>query len=121
MKRLIITLMAVVAIVSGVSARQPQKGYRGFLEWSNGLRSEEELFSSENRKTVLYTGFSTSHGYQFNPWLFAGAGVDYNGNNLFALFAEGRADVKFGSFTPFGDLRVGYSVTKGGEYIFHRQ
>lgn len=82
MKRTIITLMAIIAIFTTSLARQPQRGYRGFLDWSNSLHVEhlkdnQDPWNNGGSLTEFYTGFSTSHGYQFNPKFFLGAGLDY--------------------------------------------
>lgn len=103
-------------------ARQPQRGYRGFVEWSNNLRTDY-VWDYENRTPTLYTGLATSHGYQFNPWLFVGAGIDIEhcskiDSSIIAAFVEGRTDLKFGNFTPFGDVRLGYNMASGGGVFF---
>ena len=79
-----------------------------YAEWTAG-----------NNVTYFYTGVSTSHGYQFNPNLFLGAGlsIEYNKHSdsfIVPVFLQVRTDQKFGKFTPFGDLRLGYSCTDGG-------
>ena len=45
----------------------PQKGYRGFVDL--------EYYKSIDAISEDHFGFSTVHGYQFKPWLFAGAGA----------------------------------------------
>lgn len=45
----------------------PQKGYRGFVDL--------EYYLSIDEVSKDHLGFSTSHGYQFKPWLYIGAGV----------------------------------------------
>lgn len=123
-----LTAFVIVLTSMGMCARQPQKGYRGFLEWSNSLRSE--LFSETsgegnttlNRKTMLFTGFSTSHGYQINKMFFVGGGLcmeKYNVANdwIAPVFIDGRVDFLFGRFSPYGDLRVGYDMARGGLYV----
>lgn len=119
MKRTFIVIFIIISAAFGSLAHQPERGYRGFLDWSNSLRSEKWI----ERHTATYIGASTSHGYQCNPWLYAGAGFDwehnsYSGTNIFAAFAEGRTDLKFGKFTPFGDVRLGFSMTDGGGVYF---
>lgn len=121
MKKLIVSIAAIMVIALGCMARQPQRGYRGFIEWSNDLRSEYALwFDGKVRKeNLFYTGVSTSHGYQFNPWIFLGGGLMYEKCNNYdrhmqSPFVHGRTDLKFGSFTPFGDVRLGYNLSDGG-------
>ncbi|MDE6381202.1 MAG: hypothetical protein K2L11_12085 [Muribaculaceae bacterium] len=118
MKRAFILSAAIAIAVFSASARQPERGYRGFVDWSNRYYTHSNQYWSY---TQYYTGISTSHGYQFNPWLFAGAGIDfevkpYDIPNLnfydykLSLFTEGRTDLKFGIFTPFADVRIGYNA-----------
>lgn len=118
MKRLFITLAALTALTISTHARQPERGYRGFVDWNNSLRTSNTPFG---KSTEFYTGLSTSHGYQFNPLLFVGAGVDYEycssiSSTICSFYLHGRTDLKFGHFTPFGDLRIGYNVASGGGF-----
>ena len=115
MKRFLISMLAATAVAFGAKARQPESGYRGFIEWSNDYRTQKPFLGPESRINTLYTGFSTSHGYQFNPWLFVGAGIEYEycsklKEHIFIPFVHGRADMLFGKFTPFGEVRVGYNL-----------
>ena len=114
--RLIALLTAFIAL--GAFARQPEKGYRGFIDWNNDFTSYTE-FLPGNKKIYYYSGISTSHGYQFNSNLFLGAGLSVehcrrDNSYIVPLFLQIRTDQKFGRFTPFGDLRAGYSLTDGG-------
>ncbi len=122
MKREIISLLAVSAIALSGMARQPQRGYRGFIDWSNSVRTED-VWGNGFRSTWYYTGFSTTHGYQIDSRFFVGIGFDLEhcssySDNMAAVFVDGRTDLKFGKFTPFGDLRVGFSMTDGGGLYF---
>lgn len=122
MKRQIIFLFAIIFIALNASARQPERGYRGFLDWSNCIRTEK-VPGFIKRYTDYYTGFSTSHGFQFNPWLYIGAGIDFEYNSdqrdrLLTPFIHGRTDLLFGKFTPFGEIRLGYNLTNGGGVYF---
>lgn len=119
MKRLFITLIVSTILSLDASARQPERGYRGFIDWSNDLRSEVWV----KRSYYHYTGFSTSHGYQINPLVFVGAGLQYEhcsltGGNFVTPFLHGRTDFRFGRFTPFGEVRLGYNLTDGGGVYF---
>lgn len=122
MKRIsFITLALIVALTA--FCRQPQQGYRGFLEWSNSVYSEPSFGYPDQRNTYFFSGASTSHGYQITPVWFVGAGIsmEYNGtqNKFIApVFLQGRADFKFGIFSPFADARLGYSLTDGGGLYF---
>lgn len=117
MKRILIILMVIMSAISPAIARQPQKGYRGFIDWSNSYRTRAN-FPGLPRSSTFYSGISTSHGYQINSIFFAGVGLDFEHcssikSNSLAFFAEGRADLKFGKFTPFGDIRLGYGGIDG--------
>ena len=97
MKRTILLVLAIIAFIHAAEARQPKRGYRGFLEWSNSVRSDKfgvmDLYGNINmeRQGSFYTGFTTSHGYQINT---------------------------IGKVTPFGDIRLGANVAEGaGIYI----
>ncbi len=122
MKRILL-LFAIVTLSLGAFARQPQRGYRGFIEWDNNIRREAGLLEG-SRSNYLYTGLSTSHGYQFNPHFFLGAGVavqiynKYYTGWILPIYLQARTDQKFGKFTPFGDMRIGYSLTDGGGIYF---
>ncbi len=124
MKKILFILTIMLATVSA-EARQPGKGYRGFLDWSSSVRSEK--FGSITiggatttyHDNTFYTGFSTSHGYQINPVFFVGAGLGMErcgkwDSWIAPVFLQGRADFLFGKLTPFGDLRLGYNVANGG-------
>lgn len=57
---------------------------------------------------------STSHGYQFNPYLFVGAGVAANyyfDAECFGLpiFAHVRGNILNNSISPYVDFKIGYS------------
>lgn len=129
MKRTILLVLAIIAFIHAAEARQPKRGYRGFLEWSNSVRSDKfgviDLYGNLNmeRQGSFYTGFTTSHGYQINPMFFVGAGLGMErcgklDNWVAPIFLQGRIDLKLGKFTPFGDLRLGANVAEGaGIYI----
>jgi hypothetical protein len=120
MKRLtILFLVAFFAVYA--NAIEPQRGYRGFLEWDNNISSVN--YDVVGRQTEYFTGLSTSHGYQFNSNLFAGVGLTLDRNVdfdewMFPVFAQVRTDQNWGGFTPFGDLRIGYNLTDGGGIYF---
>lgn len=129
MKRSIILILTAVTLCQVAEARQPQRGYRGFLEWSSSLRSEKLGYPDINgnlliyRENMFYNGVSTSHGYQINHLFFIGAGLGMErcgslDNWVAPIFIEGRIDLKFGKFTPFGDLRVGANVAEGAGVYF---
>lgn len=128
MKKILIILTILLATLSS-EALQPRRGYRGFFEWSSSVRSEKFAYPGINgnlmmyRENTFYTGFSTSQGYQINPMFFIGAGLGMEkctslDNWVAPVFIQGRIDLKFGKFTPFGDLRLGANVAEGaGVYL----
>lgn len=102
------------------NAKQPERGYRGFIEWSNDYRSEQGFITRINN---YFTGATTSHGYQINSTFFVGAGVGVERCTKFddwiaPVFVQGRADLLFGKFTPFADMRLGYQFGQGGGIYF---
>lgn len=129
MKKTTLFVLALISICFMAEARQPQRGYRGFFEWTNSVRSEKFGYFDLNdnlyfkREGMYYTGFTTSHGYQINPMFFVGAGFGMEhchkiSNWVAPLFIQGRIDLKFGKFTPFGDIRVGANIAEGvGAYF----
>lgn len=122
MKRILL-LFAIAAVSIGAFALQPQCGYRGFIEWENSTRRYLQLMDPNKKELHTYSGVSTSHGYQFNPNFYLGAGLTVQRNNYFndwilPVFLQVRTDQKFGVFTPFGDMRIGYSLTDGGGIYF---
>lgn len=129
MKRSIILMVALLAAFGIAEARQPRRGYRGFIDWSNSVRSEEmgnlniDGSISFQREGLYFTGFSTSHSYQINPMFFVGAGfgmercVKYD-NWVAPVFIDGRIDLKFDKFTPYGDLRLGANLADGAGVYF---
>lgn len=123
MRRFFITFLAAGILALGVAARQPQRGYRGFIEWSSDVRSERLWDGPDGRSSLFYSGFATSHGRQFNPLIFVGAGLNYeyytkNYGHILAPFVQGRIDLLLNRFTPFGDIRLGYNLTNGGGVYF---
>lgn len=84
-----------------------QVGYRGFIDLNYTIGVGD--FSIDRM------GVSTTHGYQFCPYFFlgAGVGVDYfSKNEAFSVpfFADLRTDILNNTITPFIDFKIGYSV-----------
>lgn len=87
-------------------------GYRGFVDFgfTKGLGD-----SGENRFEL-----TTSHGYQFTPYFFTGAGLGihyymdmwWNDENIpfIPLFIDLRGNLMQGSIVPFIGLKGGYSL-----------
>lgn len=122
-------MLAVILICRIAEGRQPNRGYRGFFEWSNSVRSDNfGVFDIHGnlkleRQGVFYTGFTTAHGYQINNMFFVGAGfgmercTDFD-SWIAPVFLQGRVDLKFGKFTPYGDLRLGANISQGSGVYF---
>lgn len=127
-KNLILALALALAAALPAAARQPQRGYRGFAEWSSSVRSEKfGSWDTEGkvgtlRETLFHTGFTTSHGYQINPMFFVGAGLgmerDKYDSWVAPVFLQGRADFEWGRLTPFADLRLGANCSQGAGIYF---
>ena len=130
MKRTFFLSALFAVTVFGATARQPERGYRGFVDWTNRIYHGSSLNGS---RTFYSPGISTSHGYQFNPWLFAGAGIDYSlddtgywekrhnysiDNYFLSVFGHVRTDLQLGRFTPFADLRLGWNADSNGTVYF---
>lgn len=126
MRKLLIGAVAGLVAVAAYG-REPERGYRGFVEWDN-LIGNTSYFSSADgvvkpNETQWFIGVSTSHGYQLNNNLFVGAGLmaaaaTPSGDINLPIFAEARYDVAFDKFTPFGDVRLGYNFGDGGGIYF---
>lgn len=127
-RKLILSLILTLSTVCGM-ARQPERGYRGFAELGGRIYNCSYGYFSN---THFSPGISTSHGFQFNSWLFAGAGIDYTlddgkylgdhnydpDNYLLSIFAHGRTDLKLGKLTPFCDVRLGWNASSCGTVYF---
>lgn len=129
MKKLFLIILALAAIFQYSDARQPRRGYRGFVEWSSSVRSDAyakittPTFTETYRETTFYTGMTTSHGYQLNSMYFIGAGLGMERCGkvkgwIIPVFLQGRIDLKLGKFTPFGDLRLGANLADGAGVYF---
>lgn len=91
-----------------------EEGYRGFWE-TNMIIGNDGIFSKINTKGG---GISTSHGYQFNPYIYLGGGLsfqyycfDYYDGNTYSLpfYADFMVNMVDGKISPFFDLKLGYS------------
>ena len=84
-----------------------QRGYRGFFDLGYTIGTGD--YDDASRLEL-----STTHGYQFNPHFFLGAGVgvtywhdmDYVG---LPIFVDVRADILKYWVSPFIDFKIGYS------------
>lgn len=125
MKKNILIIMILFSFLPAL-AREPQRGYRGFLEWDNSFGSKpyfEHASGQDKNDFQWIAGISTTHGFQFNRHVFLGAGVmlAYGFPSLectLPVFLDFRYDYSFNKFRPFGDLRLGYNFTDGGGIYF---
>ncbi len=83
-----------------------QAGYRGFFDFGYCIG----VGDGEGRLEI-----ATSHGYQFNPYFFAGVGMGFNwyhDSEVFGLpiYAHFRSEFSPRKISPFFDLKIGYSV-----------
>ncbi len=85
-----------------------KRGYRGFMDL--GYTIGTGGWVDTNRLE-----FATSHGYQFNPYFYLGAGAGvhyYHQADLveIPIFADFRVDILNHRITPYIDFRIGYTV-----------
>ena len=133
MKRLLAILLLAITTLSSWSL-QPERGYRGFIDSNNFLDINMGFLVGGGSDSYVSTGFTTSHGYQFNSWLYVGGGTGfvYNLNwkplaqahkndksrYVIPLFAEVRLDAKWNRFTPYFSAQVGANVAERGGFYF---
>ncbi|NDV80560.1 porin family protein [Bacteroides sp. 51] len=93
--------------ITATPSNKTLRGYKGFIDMGYTFADEYE-----DRIEM-----STSHGYQFNNYLFVGGGIAYHyyhddETDLYTMpiFANFRANFMNKKVTPFTDVRVGYSV-----------
>lgn len=110
------------------------RGYRSFIDSSNFLDINIGFIVGSPGDSHVSTGFTTSHGYPFNRWLYVGGGTgfvynlnwkdpglgNYNTNSRYVIpiFAEVRFDAKWHRFTPYLSTQIGGNVAeRGGIYL----
>lgn len=111
MKKLLLLMIAVTFSISTFSQRDyfvpKTSGYNGFLDlgYSIGVGSGEKTGRVD---------FTTSHGYQFNPYFFLGAGMGVNvycqsnaNGWSFPVFINPRATLLDSKVSPFIDVKIG--------------
>ncbi len=91
----------------GFDGNGPQAGYKGFIEggYTIGV-GDYDLGRLE---------LITTHGYQFNQYIFAGVGAGfkyYTDDELWAypIFGDIRANILNNSISPFVDFKIGYAA-----------
>lgn len=83
------------------------RGYRGFIEAG--------VAAGVGDYNLTRLEVNTSHGYQFNPYLFVGGGLGMHyyfdaSEALIPIFADCRVNVLPGRISPYIDFKLGYSV-----------
>lgn len=131
MKKVFAVILLLLLCVSqaGAEGRDPQRGYRGFVDSENFIFPDLGFLAGGGGDSDFWTGFSTVHGYQLNPQLFVGGGMSFvwmlndqddredKGRLMYMpLFADVRTDLRFGRFTPFADLRMGCNLLRHGAF-----
>lgn len=124
LKYVLVLVMGGLAVA--MAAREPRRGYRGFVYWENAVGAMDYFDNSDGRTKhdtgVWMTGVSTVHGYQFNRHVYAGAGLMIAGATsvpemMIPLFADFRYDYGERRFMPFGDVRAGYGFFDQSVYF----
>ncbi|MDR2956497.1 MAG: hypothetical protein LBV43_15600 [Prevotella sp.] len=92
------------------------KGYRGFIEYGYVVG----VGPTKNNKME----FLTSHGFQFNPIFYVGAGTGgylsmNDKDHSLPVFINGRMNLLDEFTTPFIDIKTGYSVAEGKGFYFN--
>lgn len=108
-----IFICLIISVSSFLSSNAIEPGYRGFFEYGYLFGVKDYSHSSLNELVTV-------HGWQMNPRVFIGAGVNLNLYRFKALdnklhcnlpvFADLRYDLIESKFTPFLDFKIGYSV-----------
>ncbi len=123
----IICFLCVILNITDISANEPSKGYRWFVDLSS-----EALFKKKysNDRDIVYSnsGITTTLGYQFNRNFFLGGGIgidvvtsNYDWFSLglsLPVYASGRADWRLGKVPLFADLRVGTFLKANSNNLF---
>lgn len=117
MKKIVIALALLLGFALGTYAQDKsvKRGYKGFIDFGYTLNVGLDGIANE------YSGYdsnkidwSTSHGYQFNPYLFVGAGISldcYTAKTwcTIPIFANVRVTPLAGNITPYIDVKGGYN------------
>ena len=95
-----------------VYAGEPNKGYRGYLDFSIGDAynfNTAQTISTNNMQ--LYSMISTTHGYKLANW-FVGAGLGYyhsyrDNENMYPFYLAGRYTLSRTKVKPYIEARAG--------------
>ena len=130
MKNVFFAAVLLFCIFSPLQAQYLKTGYRGMVETGFGVGNafDRDEYGSDSDLFGVHLETSTTHGYQFNPYLFLGGGVGALLRSLtedggtFPFFVDFRANFNKKRFSPYGVLKIGYSTNpekelNGGVYI----
>lgn len=124
LKKAVLLAMCLVAGMSVNAQNVSSKCYRGFADVAYSMGVGDYEFGRVE--------INTSHGYQFNPYFYLGAGVGFHFMSKYEtdgmdipldvrdskvdipIFADARANITKGKIAPFVDMRAGAYVTNGG-------
>ena len=127
MKKIILFLMALMPMLA--NAQYIKKGYHGFVD------AGYCAYISQIAPSAIE--ITTSHGYQFNPYIFLGAGLGFDYSNYcewgdvsgkpynkreakvdIPVFFNAHANFTKTKFSPFIDAKAGaYVNNEGGVYL----
>lgn len=103
-------IIIILTFVAESYAQSKGSGYRGFFEidYTIGINGWEKKIPA----------LQTSHGYQFNPWLYTGLGMaldwvtnsSRHDSSMANFFVDIRSDLIRRKVCPFVDLKVGYTL-----------
>lgn len=117
-QKTIITPIILLCSLAAFSS-ELQKGYRGFVDFNTDLAFPKTSWG--DTQTDAYYGISTSHGYQLNPHLFIGGGLEtelFNEGHTQGMqlqipyFIHGRTDWAIEKGSLYADIRIG-SIING--------
>lgn len=119
MRKTIIALALFLGMPLLSHSQNKAKGYRAFVDitYTIGQKEWEEKFFS----------VQTSHGYQFLPWLYTGAGVmldmktskKHQEARTAQFFADLRSDFLRTKHSPFANIKIGYSFLGASGIYFN--
>ena len=91
-----------------IKIKPKSRGYRGFVEAGAILQVRDNVPDNYTRSEL-----TTTHGYQFNPYIFFGAGVGVSANSS-SIFAYPllAAKINFinGPISPYFDFKLGTAL-----------
>jgi hypothetical protein len=128
MKKFLMAIAAIMATVSMNAQNTSANCYRGFADVAYSIGIGDYEFGRFE--------INTSHGYQFNPYFYLGAGMGFHFMSEYKtkdmdipldvrdskvdipIFANARVNFTKGKIAPFIDMKAGMFVTNsGGLYL----